>query len=204
LRYAVVVAREHGLALEPPELQPVMAGEAHQVVRVEREAPLAHALGGALEVGEVVARHLLVRADQQVRELPAGGAGLGKELRDRRLQHIPGEQERGLERHAGGAAAAPAARGRRRRGIAAVEEPARLALEDAREQRQHLLRRHALAALDHREVGDRGGPARVLLDAARRELLQGEAVALAQGAQLGAEEVALAGVRGHGRVKLTV
>ena len=38
----------------------------------------------------------------------------------------------------------------------AVEEPARLALEQRGQQLQHLLGGHALAALDHAEVGDRG------------------------------------------------
>ena len=57
-------------------------------------AALAHAVGSPLEVGKVVARHLLVRADQQVRELPSGGAGLGQQLGDGGLQDVFGEQKR--------------------------------------------------------------------------------------------------------------
>ncbi len=37
------------------------------------------------EVGEVVARHLLVRADEEVSELPPRGAGLGQQLGNRGL-----------------------------------------------------------------------------------------------------------------------
>ena len=128
-----------------------------------------------------------------MRELPPGGAGLRQQLGDGCLQQLLGKQERGLERHAGGAAGALA----RRRGLPfgiAVEKPARLALEHRRQQREHIVRRNPLAALDHAQVGDRWGAVRIELDAARRQLFQGQPVTLAQGAQLGAEEVALAGV----------
>ena len=50
----------------------------------------------------------------------------------------------------------------------------------------------ALAALDHAQVGHRRAALRVALDAAHRQLLQREPVALAQGAQLGAEKMAFA------------
>ena len=66
------------------------------------------------------------------------------------------------------------------------------ALEHAGQQLEQVGGGRALAALDHAQVRDRRRPLRVALDAARRELLERQSVALAQRAQLGAEEVALA------------
>src|SRR5262249_39456767 len=128
----VLVARQHGLAVEPADLESVTAAEAPQVLDREREAPLADVVGGALEVGEVVARDLLMRADQEVRKLPPARAGLGEELRDRRLQQRLREEERGLERHPAAAAAARAREHARVRVL--IEEPLGAALEDRREQ----------------------------------------------------------------------
>jgi hypothetical protein len=194
---AVLVPREHRLAVEPAQGEPMVLAQAHQLVHPERELPLADPLGRALEVGKVVARHLLVRADEEVGELPPGRPRLGEQLGDGRLEEVLGEQERRLERHRRRAAGTLA---RRLVDLAvAVEEPARLLLEHRGEQAEHVLRRHALAALDHAQVRHRRRGARVELDAARRELLEREAVALAQRAQLRAEEVGLAHVRllGH-------
>ncbi len=200
---AVLVAREHRLPVEPAQGQAVMLAQAHQVVGVQRESSLADAFRRSLEVGEVVAGHFLMRANQQMRELPPGGAGLRQQLGDRRLQQVLRKQERGFERHACCAARAlPGHSGLRFR--IAVEKPARFALKKRRQQAEHVFRRHALAALDHGEVGDRRGPARIKLDAAGRQLFEGQPVAFAQGAQLGAEEMALAGVLGHGSCEINI
>ena len=107
-----------------------------QVLDGQREPALADAVRGALEVGKVVARHLLVGADEQMRELPAAGAGLREQLRDRRLQHVLGKEERRLERHL----RRTAARGRRRGQLevgALVEEPLRVALEHLGQKLEH-------------------------------------------------------------------
>ena len=102
-----------GLRSNQRRIEAVVLAQAHQVVGAERKPALADAFGRSLEIGKVVARHLLVRADQQVRELPAGGAGLRQQLGDRRLQQFLGKQERRLERHARRAAGAlPLKRGR--------------------------------------------------------------------------------------------
>jgi hypothetical protein len=92
-----------------------------------------------------------MRADQEMRELPPRGAGLRQQLGDRRLQQVLGKQKSRLERHARQAAGATLRRG----GLyfrVAVEEPARLALKQRRQQPEHVFGRHPLAALDHREV----------------------------------------------------
>ena len=138
-----------GLRSNQRMARPWLLAQPQQVVGRERELALADALGRALEIGEVVARHFLVRADQQVRELPPGGAGLREQLGNRRLQQLLGEQERGLERHAGRAAGASFAAPSASMSGVAVEEPARLALEQRRQQPEHLVGGHALAALDH-------------------------------------------------------
>ena len=191
---AVLVAREHGLAVEPAHGEPVLLAQAQQVLDLEREAPLADALGRALEVREVVARHLLVRADQQVRELPAGGAGLREQLGDRRLQQLLRKQERGLERHAGRAAGALGARRGGAISRVVVEKPARLALEERSTRSSSTSSEGTRLPLSIMlRVGHRGRALRVELGAARGQLFQREAVALSQRAQLGAEEVALAG-----------
>ena len=173
-----------------------MPAETHQLFGAEREFAVSDAFRRSLEIRKIVARHLLMRADQQMRELPPSGSGLRQELGDRCLQQRLGEQKRGLERHAGGAAGALAERRGLPFGIA-VEKPARLPLEHRRQQREHIFRRNPLAALDHAQVGDRWGAVRIELDAARRQLFQRQPVTLAQGTQLGAEEVGLVGVLGH-------
>ncbi len=195
---AVLVAHHAGLVLEPVDLQADVLGQALQVVHLQRETPLANLLGGALQVGEVVARAFLVGADQQLRELLAAGARLGEQFRQRCLQQFLGEQEGGLERHAFRAAALrPLRRAAVVIGVLVVE-PGDIALEDARQQLDHVLGRLALAALDHAQIGDRGRRGRVHLHAARRELIERHAVALAQRAQLRAEQVAGAADRLHG------
>jgi len=188
---AILVARQHRLAIEPADLEPVAPAQPQQILGRQREAPLADAVGGALQVREVVARHLLVRADQQVRELPPGGAGLREQLRDRQLQQVAREQERRLERHARRCAAGGGGRG----GLglrALIEEPLRRALEHPGQQLEQRRRGAALAALDHAQVGHGRAALRVALDAAHRQLFQRQPVALAQGAQLGAEKMAFA------------
>ncbi len=188
---AVLVPRQHRLAVEPADLKPVALAQAHQVIHRQREAPLADAVGGALQVREVVARHLLVGADQQVRELPPGGAGLRQQLRDRRLQQVLGEQERRLERNA--TAAPPGSAGERARGRhfrrgtrrpGAGTPPASSSSSSGEGVRLPLS-----IMLRYETDGARCG---VALYAARRQLLEGQSVALAQRAQLGAEEMALA------------
>jgi hypothetical protein len=187
----VVVAHQRRTALEPAQLEPLVLCQRQQVVHRQRQPSLADALGRALQVGEVIARHLLVRADQQVCELAPAGSGLRQQFGDRGLQQLLGEQERRLQRHPGGAA------GLRRPGLAGdidlfVQEPADLALEHAGQQRQDVLGGHALAGLDHAQVGHRRRHLRVGLDAAAGEFLQSESIALADAAQLGAQEVTLA------------
>ncbi len=151
-----------------------------------------------------------MRADEQVRELPASGAGLREQLGDGRLQHILREQERWLERHALRAAARTLGALGAQVGVL-VEKPARVALKNASEQIQQPGRRRALAALDHAQVRHRGRKLGIALDAAGRHLFEREAIAFAQRAKLGAEEVTLAKNDGHGGapageylVKLTV
>src|SRR5215469_4308449 len=73
-----------------------------------------------------------------------------------------------------------------------IEKPRRRALEHAGEQLEQRRRRQALAALDHAEIGDRGGAVGLALDATHRQLLEGESVALAQRPQLRTEEVTFA------------
>ena len=192
----VAVARQQRRPVEPAQLQPVVLAQPDQVLGRKREAPLAHLLGGAFEVGIVVARDLLVRADQQVRELAPAGAGLREQLGDGRLQQLLGKQEGRLERHRRRPAGA-LARGRWLRRLGGIEEPVRLALEHGREQREQVGRGHPLAALDHAQVGNRRRPRRIELDAARRQLLQRQTVGLAQRAQLASEKVRIAGVLGH-------
>ena len=72
-----------------------------------------------------------------------------------------------------------------------VEKPARILAEDSGEHVERGGRRRALAGLHHAEIGNRRRALRVDLHAARRQLVQREPVALAQGAQLRAEKVAL-------------
>ena len=174
---AVLVARQHRLAVEPADLQPVAPAQAQQILGRQREAPLAHVVGGALQVGEIIARQLLMRADEKVRELPAAGAGLGEQLRYRHLQQALGEQERRLERDACDGAAKG---GRGQLEIRAlVEEPRRGTLKYRGEKLEQPPGGGALAALDHAQVGDRGRDAGVTLNTAHRQLFQGQAVALA-------------------------
>ena len=98
-------ARRHDRAPGPAcdsnaaHLQSVLLHEPHDIVDVERKPALADALGGALEVGEVVSRHFLMRAYQQMCELAAGCARLGEQLGDGRLQQLFREQKRRFERH---------------------------------------------------------------------------------------------------------
>ena len=148
--------------------------------------------------GKVVARHFLVRADQEVRELPARSCRSA-----RAAQESP-------------PAAAPSRTGTRARAARAAAPPARCArasaLDVARCHRGTSSARAGTAttaAPSTSSEGTRlplsimlryeteGALCAVELDAARRELFQREAVALAQRAQLGAEEVALAGVQAH-------
>src|SRR5262249_427795 len=166
------------------------AREPHQLLDRERKAPFADAVGGALEVGEVVARHFLVRADEQVCELPSGGPGLREQLGDRCLQQTLGEKKRRLERDARRCAAIN--RWREIEVRVLIEKPGRRALKHSREELEQLWRGRALAALDHAQVGDRGRDVRFLLDAAYRQLLQRQSVAPAYRAQLGTEEMSLA------------
>src|SRR5882757_5071156 len=103
----------------------MLFAQAHQVIHGQRKATAADLVRGALEVGEVVARHLLVRADEQVSELPPRGAGLRQKLGNRSLQYVFGEEKRRLERNARG----PALRrlGKRELQVGAfVEEPFRV------------------------------------------------------------------------------
>jgi len=77
---AILVAREHRLSVKPAQGQTVVLAEAHQVVGAERKFALADTLRRSLKIGKGIARHLLMRANQQMRELPSGGAGLRQQL----------------------------------------------------------------------------------------------------------------------------
>ncbi len=187
-----------GLRSNHRKREPVPLAELQQVIRIQREAPLADALRRALEIGKIVARHFLVRANQQVRELPAGGSRLREQLRNGGLQNVFREQECGFERHALRATATRLGALRAHVGVL-IEKPARVPLENRGEKLQQLGRGHAFAALDHAEVRNRGRKLRVALDAARGDFFERESVALAQCAQLRAEEMAFAKDRGHER-----
>jgi len=79
-----------------------------------------------------------VRADEKVRELPPAGAGLGEQLRYRRLQQALGEQERRLERDACGGAPGG---GRGQLEIRAlIEKPRRRTLKYRRQKLEQLAR----------------------------------------------------------------
>src|SRR4030088_2678352 len=131
-----------------------------------------------------------MRADEKVRELPAAGAGLGEQLRYRHLQQALGEQERRLERYACGGASGG---GRGQLEIRAlVQKPRGRTLKYRRQKLEQLARGGALAALDHAQVGDRGGECGIALNAAHRQLLESQSVALAYPAHFRAEKMALA------------
>jgi len=51
-----------------------------QVVGAERKPALADTFRQPLKIGKIIARHFLMRADKQMRELPPGGAGLCQQL----------------------------------------------------------------------------------------------------------------------------
>ncbi len=174
-----------------------MPAQPHQVLCAERKFAPADAFGRPLEIRKVVVRHLLVQTDEQMCELTARRAGLRQQFGNRRLQQLLREQERGLEGHgrrrAGGRLARSGYFGRR----IVVEKPARLALKQHREEREHFIGWHAFAAFDHAQVRHRRSGFPVELDAAGGEFLERKPVALPQCADLGAEEMALAGVSAH-------
>src|SRR6185437_934982 len=97
--FAILVAGKNGLSVEPADLEAVASAEALQVIDRQGELALTDTIRRALEVGKVVARHLLMGADEQMRELSAARACLGEELRDRCLQHVLGEEKCRLERY---------------------------------------------------------------------------------------------------------
>src|SRR5581483_10599560 len=139
---------------------------------------------------------LLVRADQQMRELAARGARLDQQLRDCRLQNVFREQEsrlqRDLCRSPGGGCGAAAFDVR-----VFIQKPTWAALENRGKQIEQLLRGSTLAALDHAQVGNGRRQVNITLDAAGRQLLERETVPLADRAQLGTEEVSFAKQRRH-------
>src|SRR5688572_24850045 len=135
--FAVVVAREDRLALEPAKRDSVTLAEAQEILHVQRKTPFANALRCALEIREVVPGHLLVRADEQVSELPASGSRLREELGDGGLQNVFREKKRRLERNALGTAA-PCIRPLGPDVGVLIEKPARLALENRCEKLQQL------------------------------------------------------------------
>src|SRR5215469_15598272 len=73
-----------------------------------------------------------------------------------------------------------------------IEKPRWGTLEYPGEQLEQCRRRQALAALDHAEIRHRRREVGIALDAAHRQLLECESVALAQCTQLRTEEVAFA------------
>src|SRR5256885_16617385 len=93
-----------------------------------------------------------MRADEKVRELPAAGAGLGEQLRDRHLQQALGEQERRLERDARGGA--PRAGRGQLEVRALVQKPRGRTLKYRGQKLEQLPGWGARAALDHaQEIG---------------------------------------------------
>jgi hypothetical protein len=134
----VLVPREHGLPIEPAQLEAMALAQARHVGDGQGKLALTDILRRALEIREIVARRLLIGTDQQVRELPPGRAGLGQQFRDGRLQELLREEESGLERDRGCASRALLTRTRLDRGTV-VEEPGGAALKDAGEQAKALL-----------------------------------------------------------------
>ena len=112
-----------------------------------------------------------------MRKLPSGRSGLCEQFRDSKLQQLFGEQKAGFQRHA--------ADRRIRCRIddivvqRFVEKPLGSLLKDVGDNLQQPLRRDAFAVLDHRQVGHRGPGLGVDLNAAHREVLEGEVITLA-------------------------
>src|SRR6185312_10522443 len=158
-------AGKNGLSVEPADLEAVASAEALQVIDRQGELALTDTIGRALEVGKVVARHLLMGADEQMRELSATGACLGEELRDRCLQHVLGEEKRRLERYLRCTAGWRCGGGQLEVG-ALVEEPFRVALKYRGQELEHFGGWRTFAALDHAQIGNRRSVARVALNAA--------------------------------------
>src|SRR5271154_2681154 len=100
------------------------------------------------------------------------------------------EQKRRLQGHGREAATLALRRSDFHLGVL-VKKPTRILAENAGEHLEHFRRRHALSRLHHAEIGHGRGTRGVDLDASRRELIQGEAVALAQGPQLRTQKMAL-------------
>ncbi len=185
-----------GIAVEPLDLQSMTLADRHERAQGQGQLPIAALLRGTLDIGKIVVPRLLPYANQQLGELPARGAGLRQQLGQCVLQQLVREQKRRLQRH-GLQAAALMRRGHGLDGRILVQEPARILAEDSGQHLQHLGRRHALAGFHHAQVGHRRRAAGVDLHATRRQFIQGQAVALAQRAQLRAEKVSLSDEAGH-------
>ena len=159
--------------------KPKSLADRQQVLRRQRHAAVADLLRRALDVGKIVVPRFLPDANQQLRELLARGRGLAQQLRQRDRSRSWENRNPGSS---GIAASPPRAAGF---GSAASSvfwsrnQPGRLA-EDSRQQREHVVRRHALTVLDHAEVRNRRRCGRIDLHAARRQLLERQTIALAQ------------------------
>ena len=183
-------SRLAAVPVEPADLEAVMLAETDHGVEVERHLALAALFRRALDVRKIVVTGFLPYTDEQLRELAPRRAGLRQELGQRILQKLVRKQERRLERHRlETAALAP-----RRCGFdvgVLVEKPACILAENSREHLEGRRRRRALAGLHHAQIGHRGGLRGIDVHTARRELVERQAVALAQGAQLRPEKMSL-------------
>jgi len=155
----------------------------HDGVQVEGHLPLAALLCGTFDIGEIIVPGLLPDPNQELCELPARRARLRQQFGQRVLQQFVRKQERRFERH--GLQTAALAWPRRDFDIRIlIQEPTRVLAEDPRQHSQHFGGGHALAGFHHAQVGHRRRAPRIHLNAACRELIEGQAVALAQRTQL--------------------
>ena len=89
----VFVTCQYRLALEPANLKAMPFAERHQIIDLERKRPFTNLFGGAFQIGILIARYLLVRANQQMRELSSRGPRLRQELGYRSLQQVLREKK---------------------------------------------------------------------------------------------------------------
>jgi len=84
-----------------------------------------------------------------------------------------------------------------------VEEPAWILAEDAGEHGERVGGRRALARFHHAQIGHRGRAFGIHLHAARGQFVERESVALAERAQLRAQQMSLSNQAGHDRLELS-
>ncbi len=135
-----------------------LADRHHGVERRAASARLPHSSAARSISGKLLCRVSCHTRISNCANCRPGGAGLRQQLGQRVLQQFVREQERRFQRH-GLQTAALARRGSRLDLGVLIEKPARILAENARQHVQHLGGRHALAGLDHAQIGHRGAPA---------------------------------------------